>query len=179
MLTEALAQGVRAGRSSALEKLYDTYAAPLHKYVLSLLWSRQDAEDAVQNVFVKLVGMVRGGRCRVEDMKNYMFRAARNEALTIRTRRRMGRDVEKLREEGMIIETAPGADPLEAARVEEALARLPVEQREVIVLKVYHGFTFAEIAELVGEKLNTVASRYKYAIAKLERWIGPRQEEKR
>jgi len=162
---------VQAGQSSALEELYDAYSKPLYQYALSLLWSKQDAEDAVQNVFVKLVGMIRGGRSRIEDLKNYLYRAARNEALTIRTRRQMGRDVEKARTEGAVMEAAPEADPLAAAQVEEALARLPVEQREVIVLKLYHEFTFAEIAELAGEKLNTVASRYKYGIAKLEQWV--------
>jgi RNA polymerase sigma-70 factor (ECF subfamily) len=171
-----LLERVQAGQSSALEELYDAYAAPLHQYALTLLWSRQDAEDAVQNVFVKLVGMIRGGRSRIEDLKNYLYRAVRNEALTLRTRRQMGRDVERRRVErdGPILEAAPGVDPLTAAQIEEALARLPVDQRETIVLKVYQGFTFAEIAELAGEKLNTVASRYKYAIAKLQNWVRDR-----
>lgn len=174
-----LLERVQAGHTSALEELYDAYAVPLYQYAQSLLWDRQDAEDAVQNVFVKLIGMVRGGRSRIGDLKNYLYRSVRNEALTIRSRRQMGRDVERrhIARDGDVFEAEPGIDPLTAARIEEALSRLPIDQREVIVLKVYQGFTFAEIAELAGEKLNTVASRYKYAIAKLQHWVRDREQE--
>ena len=44
---------------------------------------------------------------------------------------------------------------------------LPAEQREVVHLKVFEGMTFQEIADLCGESINTVASRYRYAIEKL------------
>lgn len=171
-----LLERVQGGQSSALEELYDAYAVQLYQYAQSLLWDRQDAEDVVQNVFVKLIGMVRGGRGRIEDLKNYLYRAVRNEALTIRARRQMGRDVEKrhVEREGGVLEAVPGVDPFTAAQIEEALSRLPIDQREVIVLKVYHGFTFAEIADLAGDKLNTVASRYRYAIAKLQNWVRDR-----
>jgi RNA polymerase sigma-70 factor (ECF subfamily) len=51
--------------------------------------------------------------------------------------------------------------------LETALASLPVEQREVVVLKVYEGLSFKEIAELTDISINTIASRYRYAIEKL------------
>jgi DNA-directed RNA polymerase specialized sigma24 family protein len=51
----------------------------------------------------------------------------------------------------------------------EALAQLPVEQREVIVLRVWHRYTFEEIAELQQASPNTVSGRYRYGIDKLRK----------
>jgi RNA polymerase sigma-70 factor (ECF subfamily) len=45
---------------------------------------------------------------------------------------------------------------------------LPVDQREVVVLKVYQNMTFKEIARVTGASQNTAASRYRYALAKLK-----------
>lgn len=173
---EILAERVRTGRLPALEEVYDAYGSALYQYALSMLWNRQDAEDALQNVFVKLLRMARQGGMEVRDLKGYLFRAVRNEAITIRSRGRLGKEAERSASQVGVMEAASGADPLEAARIQEVLADLPMEQREVLVLKVYHDMTFAEIAELTVEKLNTVASRYKYAVAKLQRRLRFQEE---
>ena len=48
-----------------------------------------------------------------------------------------------------------------------AMLGLPLQQREVLVLKVFDEMTFKEIADVLGVSINTAASRYRYAIAKL------------
>ena len=48
------------------------------------------------------------------------------------------------------------------------LTRLPAEQREVIVLKIWHEYTFEEIGELLELSPNTVAGRYRYGLQKLK-----------
>ncbi|MEI8197916.1 MAG: sigma-70 family RNA polymerase sigma factor, partial [Phycisphaerae bacterium] len=55
----------------------------------------------------------------------------------------------------------------EQGRLENALRRLPPEQREVIQLKFYEQLTFAQIADILGIPPNTAASRYRYALAHL------------
>ena len=64
------------------------------------------------------------------------------------------------------------ADPGTRLMIDQALRRLPAEQREVLYLKVYEGMTFQEIAVAIGEPLNTVASRYRYALEKLRTQLG-------
>ena len=57
--------------------------------------------------------------------------------------------------------------------VERALGELPGEQREVVVLKIWAGLTFSQIAEALGESANTVASRYRYGLEKLAVLLPP------
>ena len=58
-------------------------------------------------------------------------------------------------------------------KVQQAVAKLPAEQAEVVVLKIWEQFTFAEIATLIDESPNTAASRYRYALEKLSRHLQP------
>jgi RNA polymerase sigma-70 factor (ECF subfamily) len=66
----------------------------------------------------------------------------------------------------------PGIDPTEVERVEKALLTLPMEQREVVVLKMFEGLTFREIGAALGVSLNTVASRHRYALDKLRELLN-------
>ncbi|HUB27880.1 MAG TPA: sigma-70 family RNA polymerase sigma factor, partial [Tepidisphaeraceae bacterium] len=54
------------------------------------------------------------------------------------------------------------------AAIEAALNQLPGDQREVVVMKIWGGLSFEQIGEALGVPLNTAASRYRYALAKLE-----------
>jgi len=56
-------------------------------------------------------------------------------------------------------------------RVEAALSELPVEQAEVVTLKIWGALTFAQIAEVTATSPGTVASRYRYAIERLRRTL--------
>ena len=65
------------------------------------------------------------------------------------------------------------ADALEAA-----LQHLPEAQREVLVLRIWGDLTFADIATTLGESINTIASRYRYAIDALRRIVKPSHYER-
>ncbi len=66
----------------------------------------------------------------------------------------------------------------DAALIEGALRSLPPEQREVLVLRVWGSLTFAEIAATLGESINTVASRHRYALDALRRQLKPYAHER-
>lgn len=145
-----------------LEALYDTYAPALFRYALALLNSADDAEDAVQTVFIRVARECKRIK-KIENIKAYLFTATRNAAYSILRSRQRRNEVSDEALSGL---AAEDTDDTPMA-IQECLARLPVEQREVIVLKVFDGMTFEEIAKTVGESPNTVASRYRYGIEKL------------
>jgi RNA polymerase sigma-70 factor (ECF subfamily) len=155
------------GDVSALAELYDAHSKPLYHYALSLLQSRSDAEDVLHNVMIRLLDLALRKELKIENLKTYLFRSIRHEALALARRRRTGEDKAK----SIVPPTSNGLHPLDAARIHEALAELTSEQRDVVLLKIFGGLTFNEIAELIEEKLDTVASRYKYAVKKLEEML--------
>jgi RNA polymerase sigma-70 factor (ECF subfamily) len=147
-------------------RAYDRQAAGLYRYALMLLGDTASAADAVQQVFLALV---RQGRATasLDREGHYLRRAVRNECFSALRRRR--------REPAIAVGDAPLVEPVDRASgdpelraaIDEALRELPPEQREVVHLKVFEGMTFQEIADVSDESINTVASRYRYAMDKL------------
>ena len=142
------------------EQLYRDKAAELVLYGRALGLSHGEAEDVLQETFVALMQ-----RSQVPDQpEHYCIRAFRNRALNFRRSlwRRLTREFESIRwfERGNS-ESAAERDAM------TRLAELPVEQREVIVLKIWHQHTFEEIGELLDISPNTAAGRYRYGLQKL------------
>jgi len=164
-----LARRVAAGEGDAVAEVYDLYAASLYRTLCALLGSTSDAEDALQEVFAKLAG---GRLKQARDLRAYLFVAARNEAFSILRRRK--------REQAWPLEEDNSREPIELPTPEwnqplgsdllALLQQLPIEQREVIALKVAENLTFAEIAALLKISPNTAASRYRYGIERLRSW---------
>src|SRR6266851_3754704 len=142
-------------------ELYDRFAAALYRYALMILADPTAAADVVQQVFVALLRLDRA----IESDEGYLRRAVRNECYSALRRRQRdpGAPSEPL------LEAIAAADDRPDLRIaiERAMLTLPAEQREVVHLKVFEGMTFQEIADLCGESINTVASRYRYGIEKL------------
>lgn len=142
------------------EALYGAQAAALILYGRALGLSHGEAEDVVHDVFRELL--------RREDQpsqpEHYLVRAFRNRALNYRRSlwRRVAREFESRR----WFELQADESPKERAAM-RCLETLPPEQREVIVLKLWHGHTFEEIAELLELSPNTAAGRYRYGLQKL------------
>jgi RNA polymerase sigma-70 factor (ECF subfamily) len=165
---QALARRIDAGDMDALEETYDVYAAAVYRQALAILGAPSDAEDALQEVFLKLVKR-RGGEIR--DLRSYLLTAARHEAYTL-LRRRKRESVGYEADVALSEEPGRSRSFLEAEIARNALLRLPPEQREVVNLKVYEQMTFQEIARIVKASANTVASRYRYAMKKLREALG-------
>ncbi len=165
------AERIRPGDPDALGVLYDEYAARLFAYVRSLGAAPPLAEDILQEVFMKLARRLSLGG-KVRSPRAYLFTAVRNEFHRWGTRILRRSEIEASDAKGFLQAAAPGATAEEAAAVEEALAALPRAQREVVLMKVYGGLTFAEIAGAMGTSLNTAAARYRYAIEKLRTLLG-------
>jgi RNA polymerase sigma-70 factor (ECF subfamily) len=155
-------------------RLYDEFGASLFRYALMILADREAAQDAIHHVFTALV--VKGAG-KLDQPEHYLRRAVRNACYSaLRERsaalRRTGPGPEALLET-----TAATAGISEEIRLtmEAAIRELPPEQREVLHLHAFEGRTFREVAEMTSAPLNTVASRYRYAIDRLRLLLTDRQ----
>jgi RNA polymerase sigma-70 factor (ECF subfamily) len=145
------------------QPLYEAKAAGLLLYGRALGLGHGEAEDVVQETFLALLQLPR----QPDDPEHYCLRAFRNRALNHRRSlwRRLAREWESLR----WFEGNAGADQDKAeAEAMRRLAQLPPAQREVIVLKIWHGQTFEAIGNLLDISPNTAAGRYRYGLNKLK-----------
>lgn len=127
-----------------------------------------DAEDALQDGFVRFLQ----ARRRPEDEVAYLYSCVRSAAIdAARTRERRKRVDERRASPEPVFADIPAKMEL-AASVEAALARLPGEQREVLVMKIWGELTFSQIAVALNTNPNTIASRYRYAIERLEAMLA-------
>ena len=143
------------------QPLYEAKAAGLVLYGRALGLSHAEAEDVAQDTFLALLQLPR----KPDDPEHYCLRAFRNRALNHHRGlwRRLAREWESAR----WFERGSDQDYAEAAAMRR-LAGLPPAQREVIVLKIWHGLTFEAIGKLLDVSPNTAAGRYRYGINKLK-----------
>jgi RNA polymerase sigma-70 factor (ECF subfamily) len=160
---------IAAGDGAALAGVYDGYAPRLHAVARRLLPVAADAEECVQEVFVSLVENSRRMR-EVADLGAWLFASLRHAVIA---RSKKNQRTLALHAFAAPAEASSQTDPAQARALTLALEKLPAEQREVVALKVDGGLTFAEIGALLGMSLNTAASRYRYALAKLREELLP------
>lgn len=136
-----------------------------------LLFARQwsasnaDAEDALQNGFLRFWKT----RHKARDEVAYLYACVRSAAMDFGRGERRRSTHERRAPE--LQQSSFDASPELAERnaaIELALNQLPGDQREVIVMKVWGELTFAQVGDALGISPNTAASRYRYAIARLE-----------
>ena len=156
---------------AAVELMWDRYASDLFAYLLAVLCSRHDAEDVLQTVFVK-IAQKRHRLAKARHLDAYVYRIARNEISSFIRCRKKERKVESLDESWLIVTEGNKELNELAEELQNLLARLPQQQREVIVMKIYKQKTFLEISRLLGLSHNTVASRYRYGMEKLRTLLG-------
>jgi RNA polymerase sigma-70 factor (ECF subfamily) len=140
--------------------IYEVKAAELLLYGRALGLSHAEAEDVLQETFVALLDIEE----EPSKPQHYCVRAFRNRALNYKRAlwRRITREFESKRWfEKTEVNTAQETEAM------RCLADLPREQSEVIVLKIWHEYTFEEIGDLLEISPNTAAGRYRYGLQKL------------
>jgi len=154
------------GDLGSFEVVYDRHASALLLYARSLLHQASQAEDVVQESFIRLMTY---DPERIESgVRTFLCSVARNliidegRRLAVRARTHPVRETRS--------SEAP-ADPRQE-RILLSLDQLPPEQRETVLLKIYAGLTFEEVAKLTRVSAPTCASRYRYAIQKLSHLLG-------
>ena len=166
---QRLLSGLRSGDKDALRCIYEKYIDDLLRVASSLLSDIQSAEDCLHDVFVDFAGNVNGLMIH-SNLKSYLISCVANRARDLLRSKARQVKCQPERFCSAPILTSPAKqliDAEESVRVFEALAELPYEQREVFVLRVQGQMRFRDIAGLLGLSINSVQSRYRYAIEKL------------
>ena len=153
--------------------LYRRHSQDLRRLLLALLRDSADAEDALQQVFLKLLDG--WSSIRLETAKSWLFTVAYREAMTVRRRKHLdAKAMAQLWLQPVWLKRVGHTDPLEEAmRAEEreavrrALDELPTNQREIVHGRICDGKTFATLADELNTPLGTVLTRMRLALKKL------------
>jgi len=156
---------------AGFEALVERFQDRLVRYAFHRLGSFQDAEDVIQSVFVRAYPhWVKGSK--IARVGPYLYRMAVNACTDVlRKRKRSEMPIEELGTEAIPADRTDPSQPAVAAeelrRIEGLLCRIPRRQSEVIRLRVFDELRFAEIAEVLGCRLATVKSQFRYGLQKL------------
>jgi RNA polymerase sigma-70 factor (ECF subfamily) len=161
---------VRRGDVEAFNLLISRWEKRVYNYLLRLTGSPDDSLDLSQEVFLKAYQNIR----KLDDAARFgpwLYRIAHNEACSLFRKKRP----ELLSDDAGFAETQPAPEmalDLSLA-VTAALDRLNADQREAVILKVYQGFKFEEMAEILECPVSTVKSRLYTALDLLRKQLAP------
>lgn len=181
---EALLLAYRDGDSGAFRSLFERYRDPLFNFVLRRVRDRARAEELYQDVWTTIIERNDGFRGDAR-FSTWVYKIARNRCIdhqrrmTFRVHQAI--DASPSRSGPTVLErtNAPGpaTDDLAAAsalqrRIAIAVQMLPDDQQEVFLLRHLQGLAFQEIAEVVEAPVNTVKSRMRYALERLQHQLA-------
>jgi RNA polymerase sigma-70 factor, ECF subfamily len=170
-----LIQQAARGAVEAFNLLVSRWEKRVYNYLLRITGNREDALDLTQDAFLKAYQNLR----KLDDPSRFapwLYRIAHNEAHSLFRKRRPEADGVEREEEtgGGVLVGGSTVFPMELTlAVASALDRLSPEQREAVVLKVYQGFKFEEMGEILECPVSTVKSRLYTAFEILKAQLAP------
>jgi RNA polymerase sigma-70 factor (ECF subfamily) len=160
----------KRGKVEAYNVLVSHWDQRIFNYLLRLVGDREDAMDLSQEVFLKAYQNLG----RLQDPSRFgpwLFRIAHNEAFSHLRKKRPEVDLDERPPEPP---ARPRLEPIELSlAVDRALARLSGDQREAVMLKIYQGFKFEEMSEVLSCPVSTVKSRLYSALDLLKETLAP------
>ena len=174
MSTVAVSNGVTESLTQEFEDLFRTHYDLVHGTAYGVTSRREDAEDVVQTVFLRLLRREMPPEAR-KNPKAYLYRAAVNQSLNIiRSRRRRPTTDLKNVEAHADSTSASSAEDIHR-RLYEAMSELNPKHAEILILRYVHDYSDAEIAKLLGTSRGTIAVslyRSRAQLKKLLRALG-------
>ena len=166
------------GDEESLEILIKRYLKPIYSFVYRYTGSGQDAEDITQEVFVKVWRNLKKFD-QQRSFKTWIFAIAKNTSIDLLKKKKAipFSEFENEAGENMITETLADPSPLPHELLEKAgmaqmltsaMDTLSPKYRMVLFLRYNDHFNFREIAESLGEPLNTIKSRHRRALVNLK-----------
>ncbi|MBI2267196.1 MAG: sigma-70 family RNA polymerase sigma factor [Armatimonadetes bacterium] len=159
---DILIQNYLSGDDRAFDDLYQRYRRRLFSWLVKCVQDRRLAEELFQETFLRIIRFLPQYKPQ-EKFSHLLFRVAHRLVLDAVRKNKKDRGVLSLMDV-----TEPAAKS-ESQGLEEAIQRIPKEQRAVIFLSEYAGFTFSEIARITGCSINTALGRMRYGLLNLRK----------
>lgn len=162
-------------QNQAFQQLLRDYQRPLYNHVRSIVLNHDDADDVLQNVFIKIFQNLKNFKGE-SKLFSWMYRIATNESLTFLK--------QKSKNSGISSETLQNKtiDNLEAdvffdgneiqIKLQKAIALLPEKQQLVFKMKYFQELKYEEISEILGTSVGGLKASYHLAVKKIEAFVA-------
>jgi RNA polymerase sigma-70 factor (ECF subfamily) len=173
-LLEQLRADRQEVREAAFVRLVEEYSQRIYWTVRKIVVSHHDADDVVQNVFLKVWNSVGGFRGE-SGLFTWLYRIAVNESLSLLRSRRTGL-FSSLDDGGAAFDRIVADEGLfdgEAAEraLARAVGRLPAKQRAVFTLRYWDEMPYEQMSEVLGTSVGALKASYHHAVTKVEQWV--------
>lgn len=173
MTDDQLVERVKNGDSLAFEELVFRYQKPMYYFVLRMLKSPLDAEDAVQKIFLLAYQNIKGFRAD-STFKTWLYRIGINQCNNF-FRQNKNREFISVDEIPVADFSADQEGDLSEkeilASLRKAVERLPYKQRMVVSLRIYQDLSFDEIGKSLDIRANSAKVNFHHAMEKLKNWM--------
>lgn len=156
-------------REQAFTLLVDHFKEQLYWQIRRMVLSHDDADDVLQNTFIKAWTGLEGFRGD-SRLSTWLFRIANNETLNFLERKRQALSIDDEAAVGVAarLESDPYFDGDETERqLQEAIAQLPAKQRQVFNLKYFDEMKYEEMSGLLGTSVGALKASYHHAVKKI------------
>lgn len=164
-----------SNRERGFKMLMDAFQEPIYNYIRRLVVSHEDAEDVLQEVFIRVFRHLEQFR-NESSLSTWIYRIATNESLRLLNGRKEEGNIasEEVREE--LISKLQASDYIDyenelVVTFQEAILTLPERQRLVFNLRYYDELEYEEIARILDSKVETLKVNYHYAKEKIKEYI--------
>jgi RNA polymerase sigma-70 factor (ECF subfamily) len=174
-----------SGDPEAMERLIERYRKKLFGYIYRMVSSHADADDIFQDVWMKVIRKIEG--YRPESFSAWLMTLTRNIVIDRIRSQKPTSSLDEINDSGAAMaEQIPsiGLNPVELSsakelgiRIELAIAGLPLDQREVFLLRTQMDLGFKEIASMQGVSINTALARMQYGLDKLRKVLQGEYEQ--
>lgn len=165
----------REGKASGFSQLVDIYASRLYGYFYRLTGNRDDANELVSELFLKITEKI--GSCKVETFEPWLFKIASNLFMDyVRSKKRQEKMLNKMAQQ-CPTETLPDKDDgYLADKLTKQMRKLDAETAEIITLRFYSGLSFEELAKMRNEPIGTCLSKVHRGIKRLRQLMENENE---
>lgn len=167
---KAIIRLIKENPNQGMRQLMTQYQDALYPYILTYVYTRQDAQDILQTTFIKAWKSIAKFK-QQSTLKTWLYTIARNESLTHlkKNKRYSAQDVTTLLQQ----EQADGYFDGDSALVQlhAAIYTLPQRQQEVFSMRYFHDMSYGEIAEILHLSTGALKASYHHARKKVEDYI--------
>ena len=161
-------------QNEAFQRLMQDYQKPLYNHVRNIVLSHDDADDVLQNTFVKVFQNLKNFK---GDSKlfTWMYRIATNEALTFLNQKAKKSGISSVELQNKAIDNLKAdvyfdGDEIQI-KLQKAIAQLPDKQQLVFKMKYFEDLKYEEISEIVGTSVGALKASYHHAVKKIEAFV--------